>query len=50
MKAKKCAKKREACKIIVLVIKPIAFVTSSLLSPSSDLKVSIYSSEVTSTP
>ena len=27
------------CKVVVLIIKPIAFLTSSLSSPSSDLKV-----------
>ena len=42
MTAKKCIKKRDArAKIVVLVIKPIAFVEFPLPSPSSDLKVAI---------
>ena len=38
--AKKCTKKRDAlAKLLFLVIKPIAFLTSSLPSPSLGLKV-----------
>ena len=37
--AKKCTKKRDACKIVVLLIKPIVFVAFLLPSPSSDLKL-----------
>ena len=39
MMAKKCTKKRDACKIVVLLIKPIVFVAFLLPSPSSDLKL-----------
>ena len=42
MTAKKGTKKRDArAKILVLLIKPIAFLKFSLPSPSSDLKVPI---------